>query len=222
MTRLGYMCMSILVVGACTDGLTDDSANPNPDPAGAASGQGNTFDHPNPDQIDPFALADRLAEEGPPRYTSHVHSCAKMPISTLGHMLTGFGVAITGTGVTPGGLYTSGFNAMGEANFPNRIRENISVTTAGASREFDIFAAAAPGIITSMPTLARCMNGAAGPAMFDTSGGCTLDGITCLMGVPATSTHVALCNLTVTSASTVAVGKNLAVAVILAASQTCL
>jgi hypothetical protein len=145
-----------------------------------------------------------------------------MPISTLGHMLTSFGVTITGTGTTPGGLYTSGANAMGEANFPNRIREAIAVTTAGASREFDIFAAAAPGIVTAMPTLARCMNGATGPAMFDASGGCTKEGITCLMGVPATDTHVALCNFTVTGASTAAIGKNLAVAVILSAAQTCL
>lgn len=218
MTRIGYICMSILVVGACTDGLSDDSKNPAPG-TGAADGTGNTFDHPNdPGQIDPFALADRLAQQGPPRFTSQVHSCAKVPISTLGNMLTSWGVNMAATGATTaGGLYKSGAIAMGEANFPNRIRESVALSTSGMSRMFDIFAAAAPEVTAAMPTATRCAG-----TMFNADNTCTLDGITCLMGVTATATHKALCDLTVTSASTVTVGKNMAVAVIMAAANTCL
>lgn len=216
MTRLGFICMSLLVVGACDDGL-EDGTTATATGTGQAGGVDDTFDHPNADQIDPFALANRLAEEGPPRYTSHVHSCAKVPISTLGHMLSGWGVNLAATGATSAGkLFTSGANAMGEANFPNRIREGIQLSTSGMSREFDIFAAGAPEIVTAMPTAARCS------ATMFAGDACTPEGISCLLGLTATSTHLSLCNLTVTSASNVTVGKNLAVAVILAAGNTCL
>lgn len=218
MTRLGYMCMSLLVVGACDDGLSDDST-PAPNPGtGAAGSTDNTFDHPNADQIDPFALANRLAEEGPPRYTSHVHSCAKVPISTLGHMLSSWGVNLGAAGATSAGkLYTTGNIALGDANFPNRIRQSIQLSTSGMSRQFDIFAAAAPEVTAAMPTAQRCS-----ATMFNADNTCTLEGISCLLGVTATATHKSLCDLTVTSASSVANGKNLAVAVIMAAGNTCL
>jgi len=216
MTRLGYICMSLLVVGACDDGIGDGTTAPDPG-TGAAGSVDNTFDHPNADQIDPFALANRLAEEGPPRFTSHVHSCAKVPISTLGHILSGWGVNLAATGATSAGkLFTSGNSALGEASFPNRIRESIQLSTSGMSREFDIFAAAAPEVVTAMPTAARCS------ATMFTGNACNVEGISCLLGVTATATHKSLCDLTITSASDVTVGKNLAVAVIMAAGNTCL
>jgi hypothetical protein len=217
MTRLGFISMSLLVVAACDDGIGDGS-DPAPNPGtGAAGGVDNTFDHPNADQIDPFALANRLAEEGPPRYTSHVHSCAKVPITTLGHMLAGWGVNLAATGATSAGkLYTGGNSALGEASFPNRIRESIQLSTSGMSREFDIFAAAAPEVVTAMPTATRCS------ATMFTGDTCNLEGISCLLGVTATATHKSLCDLTITSSSNVTVGKNLAVAVIMAAGNTCL
>ncbi len=50
---------------------------------------------------------------------------------------------------------------------------------------------------------------------------CQASGITCLIGVPATADHVNFCNLTVTSATDTATGKQLAVAALLAAAYTC-
>ena len=56
---------------------------------------------------------------------------------------------------------------------------------------------------------------------FNASNQCNLDGITCLMGVPATASHLELCNLSVTRATDVEKGKRIAVATLLAAAHTC-
>ena len=66
-------------------------------------------------------------------------------------------------------------------------------------------------------TIARCP----GVKLFDASNACIPDGITCLIGVPATTQHLTYCNLTVSSASDVTVGKRLAVADLLSANYTC-
>ena len=165
-------------------------------------------------------MLDRLTKEGPPRYTSHVHSCSKVRYRTLGNVLTSFGVNVANTtALSAGDLYRNGFNALGGANYANRIRENIGITTSGASREFDIFAAAADEIQTAFTngTMARCP----GAQLFDAANTCRPDGISCLIGAPATSRHLDYCNLTVSSASNVTVGKRLAVAALLAAAYTC-
>jgi len=212
--------MTILVaslgLGACSTDIEDEPQNV--PPSGSTSGdETSTFDHEN-DGYSPWELIDRLAKEGPPRYTSKVHSCPKVRYATLGNVLRSVGInTANATNLSAGQLYTSGFNAMGGPNFANRIRENISVTTSGASRMFDVFAAGATEIITAMPTLARC----GGAAMFDANNQCRADGITCLIGQPAQPAHLDFCNLTVTSASDVNVGKQIAVAAIMAAAYTC-
>lgn len=224
MTNFGFK-MTILVASfgavACSTDV-DDDPDTNQPPTGATSGdEESTFDHEN-DGYSPWELIDRLAKEGPPRYTSRVHSCPKVRYATLGNVLRSVGVnTANATNLSAGQLYTSGFNAMGGPNFTNRIRENIAVTTSGASRMFDIFAAAADEIITAMPTLARCQTGGTGAAMFDANNQCRADGITCLLGAPAQPAHLDFCNLTVTSASDVTVGRRIAVAAIMAAAYTC-
>ena len=60
-----------------------------------------------------------------------------------------------------------------------------------------------------------------GVSLFNASNQCEADGITCLIGVPATASHVELCNLTVAKASDVETGKKMAVAALLAAAHTC-
>src|SRR5687768_8186665 len=219
MTNFGFK-MTILVASfgavACSTDVDEEPINQPPSGSTAGSEE-TTFDHEN-DGYSPWELIDRLAKEGPPKYTSRVHSCPKVRYATLGNVLRALGVnTASTTNLSAGQLYTSGFNAMGGPNFANRIRENIAVTTSGASRMFDIFAAAAPEIVTAMPTLQRC-NGA---TMFDANNQCRADGITCLIGQPAQPAHLDFCNLTVTSASDVNVGKNIAVAAILAAAYTC-
>lgn len=225
MKTIGYtlaILASSVLASACTDDGSIDTENQ--PPAGSTSGtEDTTFDHDNGDYISPWELLDRLQKEGPPRYTSKVHSCAKVRYKTLGTVLSQVGMA-SATAATPaalsaGDLYKTGFNALGGPNYANRIRENIAITTSGASREFDIFAAGAQETIDAFTnnTIARCP----GVKLFDASNNCLPEGITCLIGVPPTSAHVLLCNKTITDASDVTVGKRLAVADMLAAAYTC-
>ncbi len=224
MTRNG-ITLTILVasLGLAGCGGLDETAPPT-DPTGGdgtTGGEDTTFDHDN-SGFNPFDLLDRLAKEGPPRFTSRVHSCAKVRYRTLGNVLTSLGVNVNNTAnLSAGQLYTSGFNALGGPNYANRIRENLGITTSGASREFDIFAAGADEIITAVPTLARCQVNGVGPQLFDASNACRPDGISCLIGTPAEAAHVEFCNVTVSGASDPAVGKRIAVAAILAAAYTC-
>ena len=225
MKTIGYtlaILASSVLASACTDDGSIDTENA--PPSGSTSGtEDTTFDHDNGEYISPWELLDRLQKEGPPRYTSKVHSCAKVRYKTLGTVLSQVGMA-SATAATPpalsaGDLYKTGFNALGGPNYANRIRENIAITTSGASREFDIFAAGAQEVIDAVNnnTIARCP----GVQLFDASNTCQPSGITCLIGVPATAQHINYCNLTVTSASDVTVGKRLAVADMLAAAYTC-
>ena len=219
MTRFGYT-LAILASTVLASACTDDVPTENTPPPGSTSGnEDTTFDHDN-DYISPWELLDRLTKEGPPRYTSHVHSCSKVRYRTLGNVLTSFGVNVANTtALSAGDLYRNGDNALGGANYANRIRENIGITTSGASREFDIFAAASDEIQTAFTngTMARCP----GAQLFDAANTCRPDGISCLIGAPATSRHLDYCNLTVSSASNVTVGKRHAVAALLAAAYTC-
>lgn len=220
---LAILAASVLA-SACTDNL--DSPPPNMPPSGSTSGdESTTFDHQN-NGISPWDLLDRLQQEGPPSYTSHVHSCAKVRYATLGRVLTSVGINPTNaTPLSAGDLYTSGYNALGGPNYPNRIRENIGITTSGASREYDIFAAGADEVIAAFdPTtgvLASATGRCPGAVLFDANNACQPTGITCLIGTPATASHLDYCNLAVTAASDATTGKRLAVAAMLAAAYTC-
>ncbi len=222
MTRLTLLTILVASFGAaCTDDMTPIETPDNTPPEGSTSGsEAETYDHAN-GGFDPFEIIDRLAKEGPPRYTSRVHSCPKVRYRTFGTVLTSLGVNVASTAaLSPGELYRDGYNAMGGPNFANRIRENIGITTSGASRAFDIFAAAAPEVINAVPTLARCQTGGV-PAVLFNGNTCDPTGITCLLGTPATLAHLDFCKLTIESATTPDIGKRIAVAALLAAAYTC-
>jgi hypothetical protein len=221
MTRTGFAIIlaASVLAPACTDSITTTTTPP---PGSTSGNQGTTFNHDN-SGIDPFDLLARLQQEGPPRYTSHVASCAKVRVKTLGNVMASVGMNPANmTALSAGDLYVTGYNALGGSNYAARVRENISITTSGASREFDIFAAGAPETIAAVTanTITRCPN----VQLFDTTTtptSCRADGITCLIGVPASATHIELCNLTIQNASDSATGEKLAVAAILAAAYTC-
>ena len=97
------------------------------------------------------------------------------------------------------------------------MRETIDIGLATTAKLFDIFVQAAPEIIANMPARAEC----GGVQLFDASDHCVARGISCLIGVPATAQHVAICNETITRAADVDSGKRLAVAVLAAAAHTC-
>ena len=220
MSRSGYTLAAILASSVLATACSDELDSGNTPPTGSTSGnETSTFDHDN-SGISPWDLLDRLTQEGPPRYTSHVHSCPKVRVKTLGSVLSAVGInPANATALSAGNLYTTGANALGAPNYANRVRENIGITTSGASREFDIFAAGADEVITAFAggTIARCP----GVALFDSTSKCVADGITCLLGQPATTRHLDYCNLTIANASTPTVGKRLAVAAMLAAAYTC-
>ena len=223
MTRFGFM-LTILAVSsgaACTGSVDEPPEEVAVPPPGSTSGnQETTYDHDNTG-FSPWELIDRLAKEGPPRYTSRVHSCPKVRVRTLGSVLASLGVNLQNTDpLSAVQLYVGGQNAMGAPNFANRIRENIGTTTSGSSRLFDIFAAGADEITAAVPTLERCKVNGVGAELFN-GNSCRADGITCLIGVPAQAAHLDFCNQTITSASDPAVGKRIAVAALLAAAYTC-
>ena len=215
--------MIILFATACTGGVSDATDDPGTTlPVGSTGGdQSSTFDHDN-SGLTPWDIVERLEKEGPPKYTSHVHGCPKIRYRTLGNVLASLGVDLgNGTPLSAGDLYNTGANAMGAPNYANRVRENIGVSTSGASREFDIFAAAADEIIAAIPNLDRCKVGGVGAQLFDGADQCRADGIQCMLGVPPQQGHLDICNVSVQNSTDHATGKRLAVATLLAAAYTC-
>jgi hypothetical protein len=205
-------------------------ANNPSDPANgnntSSGGTGGTFDHMNDDTVDPFQVLARIQEEGPPEVATRMHSCAKMKYATMFNVLKSMGTTMTGTGVTPNGLYTSGAGALGKPDYTNRIAESTQLTTAGAVRLYDIMVAAAPQMISAMPTNTRCATNGTAAAMFDASGNCTMAGIACITGAPATQAQQDLCNSAVASNTTDKVGTNtvgqiIAVASLASAAHSC-
>lgn len=184
-----------------------------------SGGQGNTFDHDNGD-TDPFAVLQRIQNEGPPEISTRMHSCQKMRYATVGSLLKGLGVNMGATGATSAAqLYLKGNQAMGAPNYGARVGEAIELTTAGATKLFDIFVQAAPEIIAAVPNVAK-KNGTA-IQLFDAGGKCTSDGIAFLQGAPATQAQLDLCDNILGSASSAQIGQTLAVATLLAAAHTC-
>lgn len=176
-------------------------------------------DLPSPD---PFAELERAQREGPPRYASRVHGCPKPRYRTLGNLLASRGVDLTATGeLTAGHLYSQGAQALGGPNYAARVRENIDLGLATTAKVFDIFVQAAPEIIQNLPRRPECQIGGIGAALFDAANRCVADGVSCLIGVPATATHLEICNQTVRGAADPEAGKRLAVAVLAAAAHTC-
>jgi hypothetical protein len=202
-----------------TVGAADSTASADEQSGGMT---GSTFDHPN-DGIDPFDLLERIQQQGTPEVTSRLHSCQKMKYATLGTVLTQLGIDLTNTATatSAAALYKNGGGALGQANYAGRIPETIALTTAGATKLFDIFVQAAPQIIAAMPTAKSCMRAGAPTQMFDAAGKCNKDGITCLKGAPATDDEKALCDQVIGEASSTQIGQTIAVATILSSAQTC-
>ncbi len=190
-----------------------------------AGGVGNTFNHPQ-DERDPFDILQQKQEEGPATVSTRLHSCQKMSYATLGHLLASRGVDLNATSQdgqppTAGELYRSGASALGAPNYLARTREPTQATAAGATKLMDVFVQAAPEIIAAMPNLDACKVDGQPAQMFDGNGNCTLAGVSCLIGAPATPQHVTLCNHLIAEASSPDIGRNMAVGVILAAAHTC-
>jgi len=169
---------------------------------------------------DPVVALTAQAALGTPDEVSRMHSTQKIQYKMLGAFLTDLGATMTAPAkattpvTTPGGLYTAGASALGAPIFSARTPEMIVPSTSALAKEFDVFMAAAPQIITNIGKSTRCPNVA-----LVTNGELTVDGLSCLMGKPASADHVALANQIVASASDAATGQAIAVATILAAAH---
>jgi hypothetical protein len=193
----------------------------NPASTGTGGGMDTTFDH-DLEQADPFAVLARIQEQGPPEISTRMHSCEKMKYVTVGNVLAQLGVNMASTTTNSAGLlYKNGGSALGMPNYSARVPEAIENSTAGVTKLFDIFVAAAPEIVKAMPTNASCKLAGAATSMFDASGQCTEAGIACLQGTPAIPGQLDLCNNVLASASTSAIGQAIAVATILSSAHTC-
>lgn len=213
------------ILAAAALGCTGEDLTPTDDtprPSGnAADNEETTYDHEDT-SVDPFELLERLRNEGPPRYSSRIHSCPKMRYETMGAFLASRGVNLASTtAMSAGRMWRESDQALGAPNYGARQREARELSTATASKLFDIFVQAAPEIIAAMPNRAECTVAGVGTEMFNAADQCTADGIACLLGLPATASHLELCNLTVQRASDVEKGKRIAVASLLAAAHTC-
>lgn len=171
---------------------------------------------------DPWTVLEREQREGPPRFASRMHSCPKMRVLTLGNVLASRGVNLAATDeLSAGKIYTSSTVALGAANYAARTRENVELGVATAAKLFDIYAQAAPEIIANMPTRLECQKAGVPAQLFDSTNRCVASGFSCLMGIPATAEHLAVCNETIKRAADIESGKRLAVALLAAAAHTC-
>ena len=101
------------------------------------------------------------------------------------------------------------------------MRETIDPGLATTAKLFDIYVQAAPEIIRNLPGRPECQVGGVGAPVFDAQDRCLADGVSCLIGVPASAAHLEICNHTVADAADPETGKRLAVAVLAAAAHTC-
>jgi len=220
-------------VGAPPDDLNkkkfieDPTQDPGQAPGLYTGGEKNTFSHQSElggnGVRDPFDILAQRQEEGPPEVRTRLHSCQKLQYATLRNVLTSFGVDINATGNPPaaGQLFQGGSGALGVANYDARVGEAIVWSSAGAAKLFDIFVQAAPEIIANMPNVDQCKSEGMGAQMFDAKDQCTADGISCLIGRPATPSHVTICTSLVKAASSPDAGKKIAVATLLSAAHSC-
>jgi hypothetical protein len=216
------------LLGACLDtnaplgGSVGPGDPPHTAPPATSGDENTTFDHDNTAAVDPYELLDRLAQEGPPEVRARFHSCSKIRYGTIGRLLASRGVNLGDTAeFAAGNLYTTSDQALGVANYGARIPETTELTTASAAKLFDIFVAAAPEIMANMPNRPECQIGGVGAALFNADGQCMPDGITCLMGKPASIGHIDLCNSFVAAAATPDQGRVIATAAMAAAAHTC-
>jgi hypothetical protein len=231
------LILSLLLVTACTGGLASDAANRPAAPTSpsgpdwifaataAAGGTENTFMHPSSlggSATTPRDALARMSEEGPPAYTARIHSCRKVRYSTLGRVLASRGVNVDAMEELSGGaIYRNADQALGAPNYGARIPEVTELTVASASKMFDIFVQAAPEIIANLPSQESCMVGGVGARMFNEDGSCREDGLSCLLGEPASRDHLDFCNYQVTRATSPEAGRAIVVAALLSATFTC-
>lgn len=189
-----------------TAGGEDSTYDHSNDPGGAAPGA--DFQPPDPAQT-------RLV--GSPEVTSRLHACGKMTNASIAQLIQSRDL----NGGVPQGQQTAGqiFQAsgasLGGANYPGRVPEAPFASTSAMAKMFDIFAMAAYAVVQNDWAPAACE----GTKVLGPDGKFTKDGISCLIGKPATDDHVAIANDAITQDPTD--GAKIAIVALLSAAHTC-
>lgn len=233
MNRLILTLAGVATLAAlgCTNGPADQLNGDNFDP-GSLAADDNTYDHGmDPNQgdngiTDPNATHANDATIGSPEVIARLHSCSKVTYAGLGGILKSRGIDLTKTATnSTGALYKAGGSAFGIANYSGRVAEAVIGSTAAMSKEFDIFVAAALEIQTASKAGTLDMTGCPSVTLVDGSGNFTKDGLSCLMGKPATADHVAVANDAIVQATAKGLtkdqGQQIAIASLLEAAHTC-
>lgn len=233
MKRIALTLISVaaLGLGACddngSDSLTDGRGGGARDPNATAGGEDTTFDHsndpgaaaPGADVQPPDPSAVRMV--GSPEVTSRLHACGKLTVRSLGTILATRG--LTGIGTRPNGalsgqaIYANAATpaALGVANYTGRVPEAPFASTSSMAKTFDIFTMASYDGVAAAYAPTACP----GTKILGTDNRFTKDGISCLIGKPATDEHVAIANDAIAKNPTD--GAKIAIAALLSAAHTC-
>lgn len=222
--------LALLTLAVACDGV-DDSSQARRDlgsagtayPDQTAAGEDNTFNHVHDSVGGENGITDvpaRKTEEqtiGTPEEVARLHGAQKISYASLGKMLSDFGVSLAGSKTTPqtaGQLYTAGKNALGAPVYGSRTPEMTVPSTSALAKEFDIFVAAAPDIIAKIGQSKRCPG-----VVLVQNNQLTEDGVSCLIGKPATAAHLTLANQLIADSGDPTKGTQIAVATLLAAAH---
>jgi hypothetical protein len=142
-------------------------------------------------------------------------------VRSIGTILTSRG--LTGGGTRPAGaqsgqaLYNAAAApaALGVANYNGRVPEAAFASTSAMAKTFDIFTMASYDAVAATYNAPACP----GVRVVGTDNRFTKDGISCLIGKPATDEHVALANDAIAKNPTD--GAKIAIAALLSAAHTC-
>ena len=216
-------------LGACTNGTSDTLASGGgSDPNGTVGGPDTTFDHNNSSMAAPGADdngqqtdTQQVKVVGSPEVTARLHGCGKLTVASLGQLLATRGMM--GTAKVPTGTMTGNAiymnkasgPALGAANYDGRVAEAPFSSTSAMSKMFDIFAMGSYDIADPAWVGTAC-----GTAkVIGADGKFTKDGISCLLGKPATDQHVAIANDAIAKNPTD--GAKIAIGALLEAGQVC-
>lgn len=224
---LTLISVSALALAACDDGSADELGNgrgSNPrDPNATQGGEDSTFDHSN----DPGGAApgadfqppepSQMKLVGSPEVTSRLHACGKLTNASIAEILTSRALS----GGNPQGsqsaqqIFNASGPALGAANYPGRVPEAPFASTSAMAKMFDIYTMGSYAAVGANWNPPACP----GTKVLGADGKFTKDGISCLIGKPATDEHVAIANDAIAKNPTD--GAKIAIAAMLSAAHTC-
>ena len=167
-------------------------------------------------------ISARAKKVGGPSCQARLHDCRKMQYQTLGNVLASRGANLNADAASSAGrIWREGQQALGVANYGARVPETAHITTSSATKMLDVLVQAASEIIANMPNRPECQVGGVGATVFNDDNTCNRDGLSCLMGMPATEAQVLMCNGQMERAADPEAAKPIIVASLLSAAHTC-